>query len=208
MINVFLDCETTGINPYCNDIIEAYFYVNDEVNYHYKAKPLQWSHEAELIHNISYAKAMTYPDKSEAIKNLLTWSTALGSFRFITYANKNTELGIVNFDVAILWNELNLLGYPQYYLENNMNMKAPLSVHDTAKQCAKSGYFKPIKGESGRVSYSQENVYKALFDDKYEAHNCIEDVKALVRIYSELVRLKDENQSIFALVHSWRNKKT
>lgn len=200
MINVFFDCETTGINPYCSEIIEAYFYVNDDVNYHYKARPLTWSNEAQAIHGISYASASLYPDKSIAIENLINWIAKLDSFRLITYTNKQTELGYINFDVAILCNELDLNGYPFYTLERKYKMKTPLSVHETAKWCAKQGYFTAIRGASGRQSFTQENVYKALFNQEYNLHDAKEDVLALVRIYKELLRLKNENQSsIFRL---------
>lgn len=193
MINIFFDCETTGINPYCAEVIEAYFYVNDEVSYHYKAKPLEWSYEAQAIHGISYATASLYPEKSIAVKNLINWLSNIGSFRFLTYTNKNTELGTINFDFAILWNEFNLLGYPQYFFENKLDMKKPLSVYDTAKYCAKMGYFTPIRGKSGRQSFTQENVYKALFDETYNSHDAKEDVLAMVRIYNKLLSFKNEN---------------
>jgi DNA polymerase III epsilon subunit-like protein len=194
MKNVFFDCETTGINPYCSEIIEAYFYVNDDVNYYYKARPLEWSNEAQAIHGISYASASLYPDKSIAINNLINWFSNIGSFRLITYTNKQTELGYINFDVAILCNELDLNGYPFYTLERKYKMKPPLSVHETAKWCAKQGYFTAIRGASGRQSFTQENVYKALFNQEYNSHAAKEDVLALVKIYNELLLLKNENK--------------
>lgn len=193
MINVFFDCETTGINPYCNEIIEAYFYVNDDINYYYKAKPDSWNEDAEKVHKISYAQALTYPDKKEALSDLAKWLKQFKSFRFITYANKNTELGVINYDVCALWNEFNLQGYSQYFLENKLGMKAPLSVHDTAKYCAKNGYFTPIRRKSGRQSFTQENVFFALFGEKYNAHNAKNDVLALVKIYNKLLSYKNEN---------------
>lgn len=196
MIDIYLDCETTGINCYCDEIIEAYFYIDDYLRYHYKAKPLFWSHEAEVIHGISEGEASMYPDKSEAIPELINWfSNIKDSFRFITYTNKQSELGTINFDVAILCNELDLNGYPFYYLENKLNMKEPLSVHSLARELGAKGTFIPYRNmETNRPSYSQENVYKQLFDETYNSHNAKEDVMALVRIYNELLRLKDENK--------------
>lgn len=197
MIDVFFDCETTGINPYCSEIITAFFYIDEYTSYEYKAKPLIWSAEAQAIHGITYQEACFYPEKSIAINNLINWfaNTISDSFRFLTYVKKETELGHINFDVAILANELDLNGYPFYYLENKLNMKQPLSVYDTAKWCAKQGYFTPIRGKSGRQSFSQLNVHKALFNYCYDAHDAKEDVYALVRIYKELLRLKNENKS-------------
>ena len=193
MINIFFDNEGTDLNPYVTNIIEAYFYVNDDINYYYKAKPDSWNEDAEKVHKISYAQALTYPDKKEALSDLAKWLKQFKSFRFITYANKNTELGVINYDVCALWNEFNLQGYSQYFLENKLGMKAPLSVHDTAKYCAKNGYFTPIRGKSGRQSFTQENVYFALFGEKYNAHNAKDDVLALVKIYNKLLSYKNEN---------------
>jgi hypothetical protein len=119
------------------------------------------------------------------------------NFRFLSWVNKNTELGIINYDVAILENELNLNGYPWYYLKNKHNMKPAISILDKARKCANNNLFQPLKGKSGRVSYSQENVYKALFNEKYNAHDAKDDVKALVRIHKKLVQLENENLSLF-----------
>jgi DNA polymerase III epsilon subunit-like protein len=195
MINIFFDNEGTDLNPYVTNIIEAYFYVNDDINYYYKARPDSWNENAEKVHKISYAQALTYPDKKDALSDLAKWFKQFKSFRFITFANKNTELGVINYDVCALWNEFNLQGYPQYFLENELGMKAPLSVHDTAKYCAKQGYFTPIRGKSGRQSFTQENVYYALFQEKYNSHNCIDDTLALVKIYNKLLQLNNESNS-------------
>lgn len=195
MINIFFDNEGTDLNPYTTNIIEAYFYVNDDINYYYKARPDSWNENAEKIHKISYAQALTYPDKKEALADLYNWLKQFKTFRFITYANKNTELGIINYDVCALWNEFNLQGYSQYFLENELGMQKPLSVHDTAKYCAQKGYFTPIRGKSGRQSFSQKNVYKALFRDSYNAHSAKDDVLALVRIYNKLLQLNNESNT-------------
>ena len=194
MNDIVVDTETNGINPYYNCVIEAYFHIDDKNNYHLKARPDFWDDQAALIHNISYAEAMSYHDKKTAWRNFLKWLPK--NFRFVNWANKNTELGCVNFDHAIIWNELNLLGMPQYHLENHYKMKPSYSVYDLAKYCAKNGYFTPIRGKSGRQSFTQENVYKALFGEKYNAHNAKDDVLALVRIYNELLRLNNEQRGL------------
>jgi len=196
MIEIFLDIESTGINPYYSEVIEAYFevYINGQQvdDYYLKAKIDNWSYEAEEIHKISQMQANMYPDKKEAYRGLLTWLSKYKGFRFVTYAKKNTELGYLNFDVAILTNELNLLGTPNYYLENKLNMKPNRSVHTKAKEAYNKNLFTPIKNK-GRISFKQELVYKALFNESYKAHNCVEDVKALIRIDNELERLMNED---------------
>lgn len=192
----YLDCETTGINPYYSEVIEAYFEIHIDGqhvdDYYLKVKPDTWSYEAEEIHKIPQMQANLYPDKKEAYRDLLTWLSKHKGFRFVSYANKNTELGHLNFDVAILTNELNLLGTPNYYLENKLNMKPNRSVHTKAKEAYNKNLFTPIKN-NGRISFKQELVYKALFNESYNAHSCLDDVKALIRIDKELERLKNEN---------------
>ena len=200
MIDIFYDSETTGINPYCSEIIEAYFKIDENNDYYLKAKVDKWSIEAEEIHKIPEFKAMQYHDKKTAYRNFLNWLPE--SFRFITYANMNTELGFINFDVAILENELNLLGCPNYFLKNKYKMKQNISVHTMAKEAVKNGLFKPVKRKSktGRMipSYKQEDVYYALFGERYNnAHDAKVDVIALERIYKYLIESKHETTTIF-----------
>jgi len=200
MINVYYDAETTGINPYHSEIIEAFFYISKDNFFHLKCRPDIWSYEAEKVHNIPEYVAMTYPKKKDAFRELLKWLP--NNFRFITYANKNTELGFLNFDVAILVNELNLLGYKNYYLENVYNMKPNLSVHTMAREAASRRLFLPIrkKSKTGKMiqSLSQENVYMALFGANYDgAHDAKKDVMALIEIYNKLTMLiSSENMLI------------
>ena len=194
--DIYFDCETTGLNPYCSELITAFFYIDDDNTFELKARPLDWSYEAQQIHKISLEDAMNFPEKKHSYRELLKWLPK--NFRFITFVNKNTELGIINFDVALLVNELNLLGTPNYWLENTLGMKQPISVHTIARQLGSKGNFRPyVNPETNRASYSQVNVYKALFGETYNAHDAKEDVMALVRIHKELLRLKDENKTIF-----------
>lgn len=201
MFTIYCDFETTGLNPYMSEIIEGYFevYLNDKMIdfYEFKSQVDIWSDDAAAIHKIDYVKTLSYPIKTTAFRNLLEWLSNYKEFTFITYTNKNTEFGHLNYDVAILENELMLLGCPPYYLKNKYRMMQNYSVHSLARQCVNSKLFMPIRGESGRASLTQENVYKALFSDIYDSHNAKEDVKALVRIHRELVRLQDENQNLF-----------
>jgi DNA polymerase III epsilon subunit-like protein len=197
MINIYLDTETTGLNPYYDELITAFFYIDEDNYFDLKARPINWSYEAELIHGISEHEASMYPDKKTAFRELLKWLP--DDFRFVTYVNKNTEWGYLNFDVAILTNELSLLGTPNFYLENKKGMKPNITVLDLARSTANAGLYAPIKSDKGRFSYSQSNVYKALFSDTYNAHDAKEDVLALVRIHKELLRLNNENQSLLTI---------
>lgn len=192
-LDIYLDTETTGIDVYNDEIIQAYFEVYNQGElvdtYELLSSVRKWSFEAEAVHGISQRKAMSYPSKNRAYFSFLRWLPT--NFRFITYANKNTIHGCINFDVAMLQNELDLQGYSMYYLQHNYLMKPALSVHDIVKRLKKKI---GIKG-----SLSQENVYKHLFDDEYNAHNAVDDVKALVRIHRRLIELEHEDQSILTL---------
>lgn len=199
MLDIYYDCETTGINPYCAEIIDAYFEVheNNKIvdSYVLQSQVNFWSDEAAIYHKIQYAEMKTYPKKKIAFRELLKWLPK--DFKFLTYVNLNSELGRINFDVAILENELNLLGCKNYHLKNKYGMLPPESIHTLARQSATNKIFSPIRGESGRASLSQPNVYKALFGESYDAHKSIDDVKALVRIHKQLLHLNNENRTIF-----------
>jgi hypothetical protein len=211
MINVYLDCETTGLNPYCSEVIEAFFYIDESNSFHLKCKPLEWSDEAAIIHKIPYSVAMSYPEKKDAFRGLLNWLPK--DFRFLSWVNKNTMLGHINFDLAIIVNELNLLGCKNYYLENEYNMKPAISVLDLAKKAAFNRLFTPIFGKdayrlgitdriesktSNRQSFSQGSVYYALFGElPPNAHDAKDDVLNLVKIRTELLRLSNETTNYF-----------
>lgn len=199
MKQIYFDCETTSKDIYQAEIIEAFFLVveNNSIvdEYTLKAKPDNWSLEAELIHGISYQTASLYPEKNSAYKSLLNWLPS--DFCFINYANTSTIYGHINYDVGVLRNELSLVGCKNYLLENTYKMSKPVSVHTIAKQCASAGLFTPVKNKTGRDSFTQSNVFYALFKDTYNYHNAKEDVLALYKIHNELIRLQNEQSTAF-----------
>ena len=214
MINIFFDIESTGTNPYTAEIIEANFqeYIDGVKTreYDYRARVDFWSEDAEKIHKIKEYETLGYNAKREALEKLVSWLPK--EFTFLTYANKNTELGVINYDVACLENELNLSGYKNYFLKNAKKMKAPISVHTIAKECARKLLFAPILGKeayrlgivrnesakaSNRQSFAQGSVYYALFGElPPSSHRAKIDVDCLVRIYNELVSLQNETKSL------------
>lgn len=193
MIDIYLDTETTGIDPYNSEIIEAYFELYQEGvkvdSYYLKTQVDNWSQEAAEIHGIKENDMISYPKKLQAYTKLLTWLPT--NFRFITYANKKTFYGCINFDVALLMNELDLLGYSTHYMHANYKIQNALSVHDLVKDMKKKI---GIKG-----SLSQSNVYDHLFNEAYNAHNAQDDVHALVRIHKKLIELSNDDNSILTL---------
>lgn len=194
-IDIVIDFESTGINPYVHEPITGFMLRLDNGEFHhFRSQVREWKEDAELIHGISEKDTLLFDDKKTAFRKLLKWLPQ--NFRFISYVNRNTELGVINYDVALMVNELNLLGCPNYYLENKYNMKPPISVHDMAKKAAKLGLFVPEK-KNGRVSFTQENVYYALFGERYKSHDSREDTIALARIYRKLDDLIHEDRILF-----------
>ena len=118
---VYLDIESTNLNVYLAEIIEANFQeYTDGVKtreYDYRARVDFWSDSAEQIHKIKEYETIGYDAKREALDKLVAWLP--DEFTFLTFCNKNTELGVINYDVACLENELNLSGYKNYFLKNN-----------------------------------------------------------------------------------------
>lgn len=193
-MKIFCDFETTGKNIYQSEIITGYFLKENGESLDFKTQVYKWNDDAALIHNISYYEMMSYPSKQKAITELLDFLPK--DFELICYANPNTELGYMLFDVAIL--QMNLMDYLELDFIGDLPVKIKgYSVYNLAKQCFKNGLFTPIKKEeTNRNSFSQVNVYKALFNEDYNAHNAKQDVIAMKRIYDKLNYLKDNGVTL------------
>lgn len=193
-MKIFVDFESTGINPYQSEALTAFFLREDGEAYEFKSKVRTWSEEAAEIHGITESEMHTYPNKDYAWEQLLEWLPS--EFEMIVYANYNTQLGYLLFDVVLFKMEL------MDYLNIDHECKIPIkltsfSVHSLAKECARLNLFKPFRNpETNRVSFKQESVYKALFDESYDTHNAKADVAAMVRIYRLLMSLKTTNKSM------------
>ena len=198
---IFLDSETTNIDLYSAEIIEAYFAVYDDGKiideYFLNSKVDNWSDEAQKIHGIDYYKMLSYPDKKQAYNLFLSWAKKYKNPTFGVFANPCTTYGHITYDAAIIKREMfDLYGYNhaiyyKYFNDNHLN------VHLLAKKLAKENKFNPIRGKSGRQSFSQVNVYKVLFQEEYDAHNAFDDTQSMIKIYEELKRLENNEQRIF-----------
>lgn len=196
MNKLFFDIETTGLNPYTAEILTGCFILLDKENnyideYEFKSQVDTWSESAEKIHKISFSESSTYPSKRQALDGFTRWLSGLPLFECYLFANPNTELGYLFYDVATLQMQL------MNYLNVNRVEQQPfapqkiISVYTLAKDL--KDYYTPVKNTSGRASYSQPNVYKALFNESYDAHNAKADVMAMIRIYNKLIYLKENN---------------
>lgn len=114
----FCDIETTGLKATESEVITAAWIVADYETLQVKANkffkfrpafPQRWSSEAEAIHGISLAQALQFPDRKEAVADMVGWllSHAGGGFpqAFICHAYKNGTRPL--FD----WEHLKLLAF-------------------------------------------------------------------------------------------------
>ena len=197
----FFDCETTSKEIYQAEIIEAYFLLENGESYHFKSQVDKWSYEAEAIHKIPEQTMLTYPSKKQAYRDLLKWIGQFNITELICFANPNTMYGFMHYDVAIIKVQLDELA-GTHTLFHKYFCSTVTSVHTMARIAAQKRIFTPIrkKSETGKLiqSLTQENVYLALFGEKFDnAHNCISDTNAMVKIYNHLIHLEDATLDIF-----------
>ena len=192
---LYLDFESNGLDVYSSEIITGYFLCEDGSDYHFQSQVNVWSYEAELIHKIPYHEHLAFKPKKQAFNDLIDWLKSLNAdtFELVIYTNPNTMQGHINFDRAIL--EMELMNHLKLDSYHNLPFKfKSFSVYSLAKECAKNGHFTPIRSTSGRESFSQVNVYKALFDGlEYDAHCAFDDCLSMKKIYDKLVYLKQNN---------------
>ncbi len=190
---VAFDLETSGTNPLYDEIIEAYFERLDVYDsFHYQARVSRWSEDAAEIHGITKEENDLMPEYKDAFPKLVEWLPR--KFIAVIYANPNTQLGRMYYDVAML--KTALMDYLDIDRESDLPYDIVVdSVYDLAKECYDLGVFKPIKNKNNRNSFSQEDVYYALFDKKPDgAHRAISDVSSMLEIRTELLRRKANNE--------------
>ena len=204
MNRIFFDFETTGICSYNCEVITGYFKNENGDSHYLKSKVDNWSEEAFEIHNIPYDVMLTYEDKNIAWEKLMQWMPQ--DFEGVFYANSNAsqlygalDNGVkheVYFDKSVLIINIMELMDIYHYCKFPYNVKWT-SVYDLAKEADKKGVFKAIAREGKRVkNFSQEMVYKAFFNDTYNAHDAKDDVNAMIRIYNELTNRMESNQGL------------
>jgi len=192
MNKLFFDLESNSLNPYAAEIITGSFkLVDDDLNmidsYYFESQISKWCEESAVIHKISKSEMLTYPDKRKALDGLCSWLSKLGKYEAVVFANPNNELGRIHYDCALIQMELmNHLHVDRLEMQP-FKPQNIVSVHTMAKECEKAGLFEAYrKPETNRKSFTQVNVFKALFDDVYDAHDAVADVNAMGMIYKEL----------------------
>lgn len=104
---IFADIETTGIDPYLDEIITAYFVITDcDLNirnkYGIKIKPTKWSEDAERINGISKETASNFGSIQDGIREIEQKTPRDDKNVFICHANTSSNRGFVTFDYAFL----------------------------------------------------------------------------------------------------------
>lgn len=204
---LILDCETNSKNPFDAEIIEAYFYVCDKNftvidNYFMQSKVDNWSESAAEVHGIEYSTMMQYPDKLTAYNNLFNWLDKHKNLTPVIYSNPRTFIEEIkmacymHYDLAVIKMQMNILygNHTKYYKYFN---DEPYSPYLEIKKLYKDNVINIAKHKK-LAQFSMENVYYNLFNEKYDAHNCINDVIAMLRICKEIARIKYANQSLFS----------
>lgn len=193
-MKIFFDCETTGKNPYICEPIEIFFLLESGDSYLFQSQVDNWSQSAELIHGITEAETLLYPHKRTAFNDLIEWLPK--EFELVCFANPRTELGTMLYDEVVL--KMNLMNHLELDNVNHLPFKiTSYSVHTLARDCAKKGLFEPYRNpETNRQSFTQENVYRALFDEEYNSHRAESDVNAMKKIYDTLQELRESGISI------------
>lgn len=196
MNKLFLDIESNSLNPYDAEILTGSFKLTDEDlntvdSYYLESKVNKWSIEAEQIHKISKAEMLTFPDKKDALDAFCNWLNDLGKYEAYVYANPNTELGKIFYDIGTIQFELMNHLCVDRLEEQPFKPQNIISVYTLAKEAESAGLFTAIKNpKTNRKSFTQPNVFRALFSGDYDAHSCVIDVDAMGAIYKELVYRK------------------
>ena len=152
-----------------------------------------WNDDATKVHGISYTDMLTFPSKKQAWDSIVNFLGDDTDIELIVYANPQTQLGWLLFDVVLFkYGLMNHLGLER---ENHLKWNiSGYSVHSLAKECHKEGLFEAIKNlDSNRYSFKQRDVYMALFGANYDEHEAKADCLAMKRIYNYLMQLKKSN---------------
>lgn len=187
---LFYDIESTSKDAAIAEVIEAYFELVDSKKtiidtYHFKSRVNKWSDEAAEVHGITYYEMSQYPKKEKAYDDLFEWLDQYkGTYTPVLFANTNNYGEHYAYDNAVFKMQiLELFGshtlFYEYFSDDYEN------VWEMAHDAHRKNIFIVHKSKT-LTQFSQENVYKNLFNGSYKAHRASDDVKAMTKIYYEL----------------------
>lgn len=192
---IWYDFECTDKDIINAEILTGYLLTNTGEDYYIESQVDVYRDDSEKVHGISYGRMKTFPEKIKAHRDLYNWvKPYLETHYFVCYSNPNTIYGTISYDRGVLINSLlDTLGIV-------IDIDKHFTVYNLVVEASKRGLFTPIKApnKNGKmqVSYSQPNVYKALFNEEYDAHNAKADVLALKRIYYKIAFALQHNTPI------------
>lgn len=181
---IWLDIETTGVDfdkcaiTQLAGIIEK----DGEVVYEFdlRMKPFEGaeiSAQALRVTNTSYDEMMTWPDPAEV----------LDEFIMILASHVDRMVKSDNFTIAAYNGHFDVQFISKWFERHNKKFFAYLNYH----------YMDPLaliriirwEGGANLESYKLSSVYKALFNESFDAHDALADIRATRRIYEELRRV-------------------
>ncbi|GCC34945.1 hypothetical protein chiPu_0013422 [Chiloscyllium punctatum] len=187
---VFFDLETTGLGRYC-DIVQLSAVTGEKVFNKYIVPNKPMSKGAEKVTGIQVIDGILYlRGKSQTTCSLQDAMTAF--LKFLQSLDRPLLIGhnIWRFDSPVI-----------------LRAWKRLSMKDQFAGCV-TGFLdtlwlaKEVIPRSDVSSYRQCHLVQAIIGEDYEAHNAIEDVKSLQKLYTSLEFTPEQRQkSQFSLCH-------
>ncbi|XP_060699803.1 uncharacterized protein LOC132827212 isoform X1 [Hemiscyllium ocellatum] len=187
---VFFDLETTGLGRYC-DIVQLSAVSGEKIFNKYIVPKKPMSKRAEKVTGIQVIDGILYlRGKSQTTCSLQDAMTAF--LKFLQSLDRPLLIGhnIWRFDSPII-----------------LRAWKRLSMKDQFAGCV-TGFLdtlwlaKEVIPRSEVSSYRQCHLVRAIIGEDYEAHNAIEDVKSLQKLYTSLEFTPEQKQkSQFSLCH-------
>ena len=182
------DLETTGTNPHQNDWIKGSFSILrtsdmekiDEIEL--ESRPHHWSDEAYRIHLIRKDKAMKFPERKKALRDLEKFLPKKSDFWFLNHANPHHEYGqFYNFDYAFLKMD---------YVYNS-NIFRFWKFFDDKDVISTVTFAKKLGFKSAKL-----NILADHFNIPLEHHNARSDREAMEQILRELIKYESQSRLI------------
>ena len=183
---LFFDTETTGLPekgknwetdyknfPYIVQIAWQMYQDNDLIEeFNRIIKPNGWeiSDEVSEIHNITQAIAEKEGDKEKFVLDIFI-NSVLKSDKIIGHN--------IYFDTSIIKASLLRLGE-----DKDLIVEA---LHKEKREDTSRLALQKFKGQEGNKLLTLSDLHKKLFNEDFDAHNAINDVKAVAKCYFNLI---------------------
>lgn len=175
MVQVFLDTETTGVETgACVVELAAILMEDGQIidTFHQYAKPYRPMHpQAVTITGITNKFLSQFPEEKIMLQEFREWMMGVPVQQCLAYN--------AHFDVRIINDRMKM----DHIIETNFfDDYEIIDVAKIVKSAIKSGKIKTTGN-----SWKLENVTN-YFNYKYSAHNALEDTKAMLYVYNEVIK--------------------